>query len=109
MAIEPFIYHIASHISHQYDGGYWIYNKLSNGGFFMFPDHSQPFHCICDNGFEDDVFAETLGVSACLYAFSHLSFSDSKQISELCSKHYHLLRDYVPELSEVDQVLAMCD
>jgi hypothetical protein len=109
LQIEPFIYHIAGHISHQYDGGYWIYHRLSNGGFFMAPDHNQPFHCICDNGFEGDVFAQTLGVSACLYAFSQLSFSDNNQLSGLCAKHYHLLRDFVPELSEVDEILAMCD
>ena len=109
LAIEPFIYNIAQHISLGYTGGYWHYYTLSNGGFYMHPECGQSYHAICENGFTGDIDAETLGISACLYSYSHLSFSDNKQQSELCTRHYHLLRDFVPELSQVDEILAMTD
>ena len=108
MRIEPFVYQVSGHISNDYNGGYWDYFQLSNGGFLMIPP-SDDYYCLCDNGFEGMVSAEVLGASACMYAYSHLSFSDDRRLSELCTKHYYLLRDYIPEMGEVDQILAMTD
>ncbi len=35
--IEPAIYSIASNIAEQYNGSYWEFYSLSNGGFYMAP------------------------------------------------------------------------
>mgnify|MGYP000645732381 FL=1 len=75
----------------------------------MYPESDHLFHADCDNGFVGDVTTKVLGVSACLYAFSNLSFSDHKRLSELCTQHYHWLREFVPEMGEEGQILAMCD
>ena len=109
MRIEPFIYSITEHISGDYNGGYWHYNTINNGGFYMYPESGEMFHVICSNGFIGDVTGEVLGVSACMYAYSHLSFSEDQQLSALCSNHYYLLREYVYGMDQVDVVMAICD
>ena len=35
--LEPFVYAITGSIADDYDGGYWEFYELSNGGFYMAP------------------------------------------------------------------------
>ncbi|MFT6435110.1 MAG: hypothetical protein ACJAVI_003161 [Candidatus Azotimanducaceae bacterium] len=35
LKIEPFIFHITNTQAQNYNGGYWDFYKLSNGGFYM--------------------------------------------------------------------------
>lgn len=105
--IEPVIYTLAERLSPTYRGGYWQFYHLSNNGFYMAPDDTDPFLIIADNGFEGTMTADALGITVCLYAYSHLSFEPS--ITDVCSKHYHLLRDYMLEHNEVKTILGATD
>lgn len=51
MHIEPFVYTITERLSKDYSGGYWDFQTLSNGGFYMSPSTDQTFHVICQNQF----------------------------------------------------------
>ena len=53
--------------------------------------------------------ADALGITACLYAYSHLSFSDRAGFPETCARQYHLLRDYALEHVEAKCILAAID
>jgi hypothetical protein len=108
MRLEPTIYHITSLIAEDYHGGYWQFYTLDNGGFYMAPDFDEPFKVCCENGFEGSLSADALGTAACLYAYSHLSFGQG-QFAETCSRHYHLLRDYMLEHPEAKAILGAID
>ena len=69
LQLEPVIYGITEKMARDYDGGYWDFYTLSNGGFYMAPSSDQVFHVTCDNMFEGDLSADALGITACLYAY----------------------------------------
>jgi len=109
LAIESAIYTFADHLCTHYKGGYWDFYSLSNGGFYMAPDQSDDFHVVCSNQFVGDLSPNEFGMTACCYAYSHLSFSDVKSLSQLSAKHYHLLRDAIMDHPDGPKILAACD
>ncbi len=74
----------------------------------MAPDSGGTFRVVCENGFEGQLSADALGLTACLYAYSHLSFSDG-HVTEVCAEQYHLVRDYAMDHDEVRAILAAID
>jgi hypothetical protein len=108
LQMEPVIYGITERMAEDYKGGYWDMYTLSNCGFFMAPSGDDVFHVTCDNMFEGDLSADALGLVACLYAYSHLSFSNSR-FARVSACHYHRLREYMFEHPEVKQILGATD
>ena len=51
---------------------------------------------------------DALGITACLYAYSNLSFAQSS-FGELCANHYHWLREYALDHKEARAVFAAID
>lgn len=107
--IEPAIYSITSNIAAEYDGGYWEFYSLSNGGFYMAPSSDSQYQTSSENGFEGKLSADALGITACLYAYSHLSFSSNTAFAEMCANHYHWLRAYILEHKEASAILSAID
>ena len=108
MRLEPFVYSVTDSLASEYNGGYWEFYSLSNGGFYMAPVSDRIFHVSCDNGFEGNLSADALGITACLYAYSHISFSDD-DFAGTCAQQYHLLREYMLEHAEVRGILGAID
>jgi hypothetical protein len=106
--LEPLIYATADSLSADYQGGYWDFYSLSNGGFYMSPAEATVFHVTCENGFEGDLSADVFGITACLYAYSRLSFSGIF-IADVCAQQYHWLREYALEHAEVEGIMAAVD
>ena len=109
MRIEPFIYAMAEELGHEYRGGWWQFYTISNGGFYMAPDFDGMFNVSCENGFEGPMSGDSLGITACLYSYSHLSFSDNEGLASICTSHYHLLRDYAFESPQVVSIMQAID
>ena len=107
--IEPAIYSVTSNIAAEYDGGYWEFYSLSNGGFYMAPSEDSLYQVSCDNGYEGKLSADALGITACLYTYSHLSFSSNTVFAEMCANHYHWLRAYMLEHKEASDILSAID
>ena len=107
--LEPAIYAFASNICNDYNGAYWEFYSLSNGGFFMAPHSEKPFSVSCENGFEGKLSPNAFGITVCLYANSHLSFSDNPALAEICAYHYHLLREYMLEQPEASLIIRAID
>ena len=95
VSIEPSVYAITSNIAEAYNGAYWEFYSLNNGGFYMAPYFDAIYQVECENGFEGKLTADALGITACLYAYSHLSFSNNIKLAEICAAQYHLLREYM--------------
>jgi len=108
LQLEPVIYGITERMAEDYKGGYWDFYTLSNGGFYTAPSPDEQFHVICDNQFEGDLSADALGITSCLYAYSHLSFSGGSFARD-CARHYHLLREYMLDHPEVREILGATD
>lgn len=109
IVIEASVFDMASHLSDDYAGGYWDFFMLSNGGFYMAPSGRPDNRVRCANGFEGKLSAEAFGITVCMYAHSHLSFSRNARLAELCANHYHLLRDFMLAHVEARHILAATD
>ena len=109
MILEPAIYTFAERLSVDYRGGYWNFHELGSDGFYMSPDDREPFLVISDNGFEGIMTADAFGITACLYAYSHLSFTDDPNLAKSCVRQYHLLREFMFDHHEAKTILAATD
>ncbi len=108
ITVEPMIYQFATQLSSAYSGGYWHFYTLSNGGFYMAPDMAETFEVIADNGYQGSMSAEALGITACLYAFSNLSFING-QFGEKCAERYHQLYEFAMQHPEAAAIRAAID
>ena len=109
LQMEPVIYGITDRMAGEdYNGGYWDFYTLSNGGFYMAPSSDDIFQVTCDNFFQDALSSDALGITACLYAYSHLSFSNGR-FARVSACHYHRLREYMFEHPEVKAILGATD
>ena len=75
----------------------------------MAPCSDQSYLVSCDNGYDGKLSADALGITACLYAYSHLSFSEDEALAEVCAKHYHRLRAYKLQHPEASLILGAID
>ncbi len=108
LQLEPFVYAITSKLSEDYSGGYWHFYQLGNGGFYMAPDSDGKFQVVSENGHECFMSGDALGITACLYAYSHLSFGQS-EFADVCAQHYHWLREYMLGHAEARDILRAID
>ncbi len=108
LKLEPTIFTMADMLAEAYNGGFWLMHSLSNGGFYMAPDDDRGFAVSCENGFEGTVSADALGITACLYSYSHLSFRGG-DFAETCAAQYHQLRAFAMDHPEAGAILAACD
>jgi hypothetical protein len=107
--VEPYTFDSAGALSEQYDGGYWESYALSNGAMYMAPTSRESFHVVCANGFEGSLSADAFGITACLYAFSMLSFAADEKLAEECAKQYHWLREYAGQHTEAGSIWKATD
>lgn len=108
LRLEPYVFSVTSQLSEDYSGGYWQFFNVGNGGFYMAPDSDRKFQVISENGYEGFMSADALGITGCLYAYSHLSFGEG-DFSDTCARQYHLLRDYMFEHPEAKEILRAID
>ena len=109
MRLEPFIFDMAKRLSADYRGGLWHFYALSNEAFYMAPELPETFSVQSENGYQGTMSADALGITACLYAYSHLSFAGPGEFSETCAKQFHLLLEYSFEHREPRKISAAID
>jgi hypothetical protein len=106
LIVEQTVYCFMMRLSPDYQGSYWHYYELSNGGFYMAPHGEKLRICVEGNGFEGEMSTDAAGITVCLFTFSDLSFRID---DEAIAQHYHLLRDFALEHSEAAQILSAVD
>ena len=109
LVLEPLIYGITEKMAEAYQGGYWNFYTLDNGGFYLAPEDDETYSVSCDNYFTGELSGDALGITACLYAYSHCSFSRNEEFGKMCARHYHWLRAYMFEHPEVTSILGAID
>src|SRR6202049_1467580 len=107
LTVEHAVYAFMRKLDNQYTGGYWNYFELSNGGVSVAPGGGPPVNVGGDtNGFEGQMSADAAGITACLFALSHLSFQIQH---ESIAEHYHQLRDFALDHAEASPTLPAID
>lgn len=91
-----------------YEGGYWEYCTLSNGGAFIYPDLNREKLTLFNphNGNEADVSCEAAGIAVCLIMYSLWSFQIE---SELLVERFYQLRDYAAQHPERSAIFHLID
>lgn len=108
LKFEPTVFRMAETIAPAYNGAYWNFYSISNGGFYMAPRGNTIFAVTCENGFEGKLSADALGISACLIAFSQNTFGEGP-FAETCADQYHQLREYMFQHPEANSILRAID
>jgi hypothetical protein len=107
LTVEHAVFVFMGKLSAQYTGGRWAYIELSNGGFYMRPESERRFPMMVDgNNFEGEMSADAAGITACLFALSHLSLQTQE---DAIATHFHLLRDFAIAHPEAQDILAAID
>ena len=109
MRLEPAVYGLTENMSEDYSGAYWDFWELSNGGFYMSPSSQNKFRVSCMNDYAGEMSADALGITACLYAYSNLSFGTESQFTDTCAQHYHWLREYALDHDEAGEIFRAVD
>jgi hypothetical protein len=106
MRVENAVYTFMRDLAQQYRGGYWHFYELSNGGFYMAPQLGPLDIQVDGNGYAGRMSADAAGITACLFAFSHLSFQIQ---NDVISRHYYELRDFALEHAEATAIFGAID
>ena len=108
LKLEPAVFSIAEALAEEYTGGFWEFHALSNSGFYMSPRLDNAVPVSCENGYEGKLSPDAFGITACLYAYSELSFGGTS-MAQICAQQYHLLREYAAEHPEAAAILRATD
>lgn len=109
LRLEPFIYHTASRLSADYDGGYWDFYTIKEDCFLMCPDTKETLKLECPNQFAGTVSADAFGIIVCLYAYSHFSFDCRQESAKVCAWMYYLLKEHAAGHPECEAILRAID
>lgn len=103
LVLEPTVYQFASQLAIAYKGAFWEFQLLSNEAFLMTPKLEESFKIVADNGYKGMMTADALGITACLYAYSNLSFNEGG-FGENCARHYERLFDFAMQHREANSI-----
>ena len=109
MAVENGVYTTLDKICEEYNGGYWDFIELSNGGGYMRLDANKPegVQIKCSNYYEGWMSMEAASIVACLYAINKAVWTrpDSKELTD----QYYFLRDFALEHEEWNKIAGAID
>ncbi|OYV02325.1 MAG: antirestriction protein [Burkholderiales bacterium PBB5] len=89
-----------------YNGGYWDFVDLSNGGFYLRLVSDKPMALYVDgNGFNGELSADAASIVACLFAINELLFDGADELTDA----YYALRDYAGQHPESKRILNAID
>lgn len=105
---EVIIFTTMGQFCDEYQGGYWEYCTLSNGGAFIYPDLSNDPLTLFNphNGNEVQVSCEAAGIAVCLILYSIWSFKTESEV--MCDRFYQL-REYALQHSESSAIFHLID
>lgn len=108
MAYESMIYDRLREASNgQYEGGYWEFYTLSNGGFYMelMQDEALEMECV-GNYYQGTMSAEAASIAINLVVQNAFAWQvDADKHSE----HFYQLRDYASQHEEAGKIFAFID
>lgn len=105
--VEINTYAMLDMLSPDYHGGSWNFYKLSNDGFYMAPSEKKSYRIRCNgNEYDGTMTSDAAGITACLFALSHLSFEPR---FNFLAEFYEKLYEFACEHEESEAILAAID
>ena len=107
---ESLVYAWLRRLSEDYNGGFWNYYELSNGGFYMAPVLGRLRLEVDGNGYSGEMSADAAGIVATLFALGQLAAET--QGTDECDAlidRYHWLREYAGTHAEAAQIYRAID
>ncbi|WP_111748801.1 antirestriction protein [Salinisphaera orenii] len=105
---EGLVYGWLARLSRDYNGGFWTYYELSNGGYYMAPAlDRESLHIRCEgNYFEGYLSPDAAGIVATLHALNRLAWDTGRsRMVDLFDR----LRDYAGDHAENATIFAAID
>ncbi|KLR48523.1 antirestriction protein [Enterobacter ludwigii] len=107
MLLEPRAFAWMDRLCDAYNGGYWNYYTLSNGGAFIAPDSKGCWAVFNKlNGNSAEMSSEAAGITVCLLNWSHHACTIG---SPAMSEHYYQLREFALSHSESSAIMHIID
>ena len=107
MLLEPRAFAWMDRLCSAYNGGYWNYYTLSNGGAFIAPDSEENWAMFNKlNGNRAEMSSEAAGISVCLLNWIHHACRTS---SAAMSEHYYRLREFALNHPESSAIMHIID
>jgi Antirestriction protein len=108
MVFERALYGQLRMLCSDYDGGFWDFYDLSNGGCYLAPSRPNGYRIIVSgNGFEGNLDADSTGIVATLFALSHSSMK-FPQVERYAERFYQL-RDFACLHPDGNLIMAAID
>lgn len=106
VAGERMVFGWAESLSEDYNGAYWEFYTLSNGGFYMAPNEGEFQVVVPGNYFEKTVSADAFGIICTFFTLGNILAETPDE--KVCDQ-YHALRHYASLHDEADLILAAID
>lgn len=112
---ESLVYTLAKYYCEEYDGGYWEYKTLSNGGFLMTLDDREKRVKVInpDNYYEGMMSPDALSIGICIIALNRLMWAAAEQgamrLGKELQDHWDWLKDYAYEHPERVEIARFID
>ncbi|OCH36795.1 antirestriction protein [Aliivibrio fischeri] len=112
---EATLFALAEHFSKEYNGGYWHFVSLDNGGKFVYPECGDESIRALNPYNQTDVTLSSEGFGICITLFALGRFNeyahdnDDVEENQRLYTLYHQLRDYAIEHKDSDCILEFID
>ena len=108
---ENLLYVLARKFVKDYDGGYWNFYTLSNGGFFVALDTDKKLNVVVPGNYCSELMcAESAGITLMLFVLGRLCGARIPEAeAERFIELYHKLRQYALAHAESQAILTAID
>ena len=108
---EALVYAWLRRLCERYNGAYWHYYTLSDGGFYMAPDLPDRLEIEVDgNGFRGELSADAAGIVATLFALGQLAAEAADtDAGDALIDRYHFLRGFAASHAEAAAIYRAID
>jgi len=107
LVFESLVYTHMDHFAAGYNGGFWEFYELSNGGFYMSLRSDVVFDVtVQSNYFSDCLSADAASIVANLYTLCHLA---NKHELNYLTELFHALKDFAMDHDEANKILRAID
>ena len=88
LASEASVYAYAQRYCPEYNGGFWHFYRIQQGGGYMVPDVDNILFCNTENWFEQSVSGEVAGIILTALVLNHRSWLHSRKDNEELCRHF---------------------
>ena len=108
---EALVFGWLDRLSEDYNGGYWHFYTLTNGGFYLALASDKPMRISVEgNGFDGEMSADAAGIVATFFALSQRTGEvQGTEAGDTLIDRYFFLRDFAAEHVEARLIFRAID